>query len=91
MGFDYANIQKYMTGGKKTTRKVIIRNGKGYKSVCLHKHGKKCHNNKKHLTKSEIQMIKMGKFIPKLFSNISAKTRKTQKTQKTRKTRKRKY
>jgi len=32
----------------------------------------KCHNRKKHLSKSEIQMIKMGKFIPGLFSDISA-------------------
>lgn len=76
MGFDYKNIQTYMTGGKKSTRKVVIKNSKGYKSVCTYKNGKKCHNRKKHLSKSEIQMIKMGKFIPGLFSDIIPKTRK---------------
>lgn len=49
MGFDYKNLQVSMTGGKKTTRKVFIKNSKGYKSVCTYKNGKKCHNIKKHL------------------------------------------
>ena len=57
---------------KKQTRKVIIKNGKGYKSLCTYKNGKKCHNKKKHLSKLEIQMIKMGKFIPNLFSDIKS-------------------
>jgi hypothetical protein len=66
-----------MKGGRKTRRKVIIKNGKGYKSVCTYKNGKKCNNKRKHLTNLEINMIKMGKFIPGLFSDISAvKTRK---------------
>lgn len=76
MGFDYKNVQVYMKGGKKTSRKVIIKNSKGYKSVCTYKNGKKCHNRKKKLSKSEIIMIKMGKFIPGLFSDITSKTRK---------------
>jgi hypothetical protein len=79
MGFDYKNLQVSMTGGKKTTRKVMIKNGKGYKSVCTYKNGKKCHNRKHHLSKSEIQMIKMGKFIPGLFSDVSATFTKTRK------------
>jgi len=79
MGFDFSNTQNYMMGGKKTTRKVIIKNGKGFKSVCTYKDGRKCHNKKKHLSKSEIQMIKMGKFIPGLFSDISATFTKTRK------------
>ena len=79
MGFDYKNVQVSMTGGKKSTRKVIIKNNRGYKSVCTYKNGKKCHNRKKHLSKSEIQMIKMGKFIPGLFSDVSATFTKTRK------------
>jgi hypothetical protein len=79
MGFDYSNVENHMTGGRKTTRKVMIKNSKGYKSVCTYKNGKKCHNRKKHLSKSEIQMIKMGKFIPGLFSDISATFTKTRK------------
>ena len=76
MSFSYVNSQISMTGGKKTTRKVIIKNGKGYKSVCTYKNGKKCHNKKKSLSKLEMRMIKMGKFIPSLFSDIKTKTRK---------------
>ena len=79
MVFSYVNNQTSMKGGKKQTRKVIIKNGKGYKSLCSYKNGKKCHNKKKHLSKVEIQMIKMGKFIPSLFSDIKTKTRKNNK------------
>jgi len=79
MGFNYKNLQVSMAGGKKTTRKVIIKNGKGHKSVCTYKNGKKCHNRKKNLSKSEIQMIKIGKFIPGLFSDVSATFTKTRK------------
>ena len=76
MAFSYVNNQTSMKGGKKQTRKVTIKNGKGYKSLCTYKNGKKCHNKKKLLSKLEIQMIKMGKFIPNLFSDINPKTRK---------------
>ena len=74
MGFNFASTQKHMFGGKKITRKVFIKNGKGYKSTCTHKNGKKCYSKKKHLSKSEIQIIKMGKFIPGLFRDISVST-----------------
>lgn len=79
MKFDFKNVEHHMTAGKKTTRKVIIKNGKGYKSVCTYKNGRKCNNNKKKLTKSEIHIIKLGKFIPGLFSDISATFTKTRK------------
>ncbi len=79
MPFNYSNTQYYMSGGKKTTRKVSIKNSKGFKSICTYKRGKKCHNMKKQLTKHEIQMIKMGKFIPGLFSDVSATFTKTRK------------
>jgi len=76
MTFSYVNSQMSLSGGKKTKRNVIIKNGKGYKRLCTYKNGKKCHNKKKHLSKLEIKMIKMGKFIPNLFSDIKRKTRK---------------
>ena len=50
MGFHFANTQKHILGGKRVTRKVIIKNGKGYKSTCTYRNGKKCHNKKKHLS-----------------------------------------
>ena len=71
MAFHFRSVQQSMSGGKKITKKVIIKHGKGYKSTCTHKNGKKCNNKKKLLTGSEIQLIKMGKFIPGLFSDIS--------------------
>ena len=79
MVFNYKNIQHYMSGGKKTTRKVVITNGKGIKSICNYKNGKKYNNIKKKLTKKEIQLIKKGKFIPGLFSDISVNLTKTRK------------
>jgi hypothetical protein len=47
----------------------MIRKNKGYKSVCSYKNGRKC-TRKKPLKKSEMAMIKKGKFIPGLFSGI---------------------
>lgn len=79
MGFNFNSNQQHMIGGKKTTKKVIINNNKGYKSICTYKNGRKCHNKKKELTKNEIQMIKMGKFIPGLFRDISSPFNKTRK------------
>lgn len=72
MTFSYKNTQLSMSGGKKTRRKVIIKNGKGYKSICTYKNNKKCHHKQKMLSKTEIKMIKSGKFIPGLFNDISS-------------------
>ena len=66
-GFKYSNIQFNMHGGNKITHKVHIKNGKGYKSVTHFRHNKKVHHSKKHLSSSEIGLIKIGKFIPGLF------------------------
>ena len=80
MTFSYKNIQNSMYGGKKMTRKVIIKNGKGHKSICTYINGKKCYNNKKPLSNSEIQLVKLGKFIPGLFSDLfKSKTKKNRK------------
>jgi hypothetical protein len=58
-----------MKGGKKTTRKVMIKRNKGYKSICVYKNGKRCDTRKKKLTKDEITLIKGGIFIPGLFKS----------------------
>lgn len=77
MTFSFSNTQHSFKGGKKLTKKVIIKNGKGHKSVCSYRNGKKCFNKRKHLSHSEIQLIKKGKFIPGLFSDLfTFKTRK---------------
>ncbi len=66
----YSNIQHVMRGGKKVTRKVKITGTRGYKSVCVLKNGKKCHSRRKKLSPEEISHIKLGKFIPGLFSKL---------------------
>jgi len=79
MTYNYHSVQKYMLGGKKTTKKVIIKNGKGYKSICKYKNGKICHSQKKRLLKHEIQFIQIGKFIPGLFNDINTRKNKNKK------------
>ena len=73
MKFSYKNIQQTMKGGRKITRKVIINRDNGHKSICVHKNGKKCSNTKKKLSKSEINSIKIGKFIPGLFNDLKSR------------------
>lgn len=68
--FDYRNVEvKPDQFGGKTVRKVHIKKGRGYKSIS--KYHKKKHTGtvRKTLKRAEIQMIKLGKFIPGLFKN----------------------
>ncbi len=75
--FNYSNTQTHQTGGKKIVRKVLIKKGKGNKSVKYYKGGKLISNIKRGLKPSEIEHIKMGKFIPGLFKDCqSNKTKK---------------
>jgi len=79
MPFNFTNTQLYMSGGKKTTRHVKIKNGKGYKSVTKYSRGKKVGSVRKRIDKSHIEMIKMGKFIPGLFLDCKCSVKKTRK------------
>jgi hypothetical protein len=69
--FKYSNIQHKYRGGRKTTRKVCIHKGKGYKCVTQFRGTRRIHHAKKPLTPNEIGNIKMGKFIPGLFKDVS--------------------
>ena len=81
--FNYENTEtKIQSGGKKTVRKVSIKNGKGYKSVTKYHKGKKTSSIKKPIHTSHINSIKIGKFIPGLF--VDCKCREKQKTRKNR-------
>jgi len=81
--FNYFNSDKKMNGGRKTVRKVSIKNGKGHKTMTQYKKGKKMFTIKKPLTMIEIVTIRRGQFIPGLFSDckgpdcIKSKTRKS--------------
>ena len=71
--FNYQNTEVKMTGGARIVRKVSIKNGKGYKSVTKYHKGKKGSTHKKPIHKGHIELIKMGKFIPGLFSDCGCK------------------
>jgi len=76
-GFNYSNTQAHQTGGKKTVRKVLIKKGKGHKSVKYYKNGKLIYTVKRGLKPVEVALIKVGKFIPGLFKDCGCnKTRK---------------
>jgi hypothetical protein len=71
--FDYSNSQMHQSGGKKTIRKVIIKKGKGHKSVKYYKNGKLISTVKRGLKPVEVSLIKIGKFIPGLFKDCPCK------------------
>ena len=73
--FHYSNIQKHQYGTNKTLRKVIIKKGKGYKSISYYKNGKLVRTIKRKLPLEHVTMIKNKQFIPGLFSDCN-KTRK---------------
>jgi hypothetical protein len=82
-GFSYFNTDTHQNGGRKTVRKVSIKNGKGHKTMTQYKKDKKIFTVKKPLTIIEIVTIQRGQFIPGLFSDCKGpgcmknKTRKT--------------
>lgn len=68
-GFSYNNASMSQNGGRKTVRKVSIKNGKGHKTMTQYKKGKKMFTVKKPLSVVEIVTIQRGQFIPGLFSD----------------------
>lgn len=68
--FNYFSKEQIQSGGKKTVRKVTIKNGKGYKSVTKYV-GKKSKTFKKKINNTHLGLIKMGKFIPGLFNDCN--------------------
>lgn len=67
--FTYKNHQVHHRGNKKIVRTVVIRNGKGFKRVVRYHKGTIKSNIKKSLKRVEIELIHLGKFIPKLFAD----------------------
>lgn len=80
--FNFYSLQKHQHGGKKTLKKVNIKNGRGTKSVSYYNKGKHVHTSKKHLSDNEIGVIELGKFIPGLFKDCSCNKNKTRKNKK---------
>jgi hypothetical protein len=71
--FHFSSTQKHQHGGKKTVRNVTIRHGKGHKKVTYYKGNKKISTVKKPLKSFEIELIKIGKFIPGLFKDCGCR------------------
>jgi hypothetical protein len=75
--FNYSNTQIHQNGGRKTVRNVVIKKGKGHKTVKYYKNRKLVSTIKRKLKPLEVTFIKMGKFIPGLFNDCGCnKTRK---------------
>ena len=70
--FHYHNTEKRLHGGNRITRKVVIKGGKGYKSVTVKKGGKHNRTVKRPLNKTEIEKIRKGKFIKGLFTDCKS-------------------
>jgi hypothetical protein len=76
--FNYKNnevVENNQSGGK-IVRNVTIKNGKGYKSITRYHRKKHIGTIRKTLKRGEIQMIKLGKFIPGLFKNCKTCSKK---------------
>ena len=71
--FHYSNIQKHGNGSTKKVRKVVIKKGKGYKSISFYKNGKLVKTIKRPLLSTHIAMIKKCQFIPGLFNDCKTR------------------
>lgn len=74
--FHFTSTQKHQHGGKKTVRHVSIKNGKGHKKVSHYRGNKLIRTIKKSLKKTEMEMIRLGKFIPGLFHDCQVSRKK---------------
>jgi len=69
--FNYQNTETINQKGGKTVRKVIIKKGKGHKTVTKYRKGKRVSTVKKPIHSQHILHIKMRKFIPGLFNDCN--------------------
>jgi hypothetical protein len=75
--FHFTSTQKHQHGGKKTVRHVSIKNGKGHKKVSHYRGNKLVRTIKKSLKKTDMEMIRLGKFIPGLFRDCQVSRKKS--------------
>ena len=69
MSYYYSNLEISRNGNKKTVRKVLVTDKKGYKSISKYRNGKHIKTVKRPLKTKEIKCVKEKKFLPKLFDN----------------------
>jgi len=69
MPYQYSNVEiKILPNGRKTVRKVYVKNGKGYKIVTKYRRGRKTSSVKKPIHVDHIDQIKKCQFVPGLFA-----------------------
>jgi len=78
--FHFHSKQHCQHGGKKTVRQVSIKNGKGHKSIVYYDQNKMVARASEKLKQGEVQLIKIGKFIPGLFKSMKMKSHKNSRT-----------
>ena len=69
MSFHFSNIEILRNGNKKTVRKVVVDNNKGYKSVSKYQNGKLKKTVKRKLKLHEKNRVRSREFIPQLFKD----------------------
>jgi len=70
MPYAYSNVEiKMLPNGRKTVRKVYVKNGKGSKSVTKYRRGRKLSSVKRRIHVDHIDRIKNGQFVPGLFAD----------------------
>jgi hypothetical protein len=70
----YHNTEVFkQSGGRKTIRRVTIKNGKGKKSVSYYRRGRHVETVAKPLRPSDIVLILGKKFIPGLFADCDTR------------------
>ena len=66
----YSNVEiKMLPNGRKTIRKVYVKNGKGYKSVTKYRKGKRVSSVRKPVHLDHCERIHNGVFVPQLFAD----------------------
>ena len=74
--FNFHSKQVHQHGGKKIARHVTIKNNKGHKSIVYYDQNKMVAKASEKLKEGEVELIKVGKFIPGLFKNMQMNTKK---------------
>lgn len=75
---DYKNLEiKHYGRGRKTVRKVVIKGGKGRKTVMHYRNGKCCGKMSRHINDNHVKMICDGIFVKGLFNDCIPKKNST--------------
>lgn len=67
--FAYTSVQIHATPAGVKTRRVHVKNGKGFKEVVVRKGRTATRRSRKPLTKKEIRCIRKCQFVPGLFKS----------------------